>query len=208
MEPIRVFISYSSKDKKMAGEIARILSILRMKPFLAHDDVEAGEQWKEVVREEIRKCDMLVALVTPNFRKSEYTEQEVGAAWGLKKPVRAILTDDKGLSGFIVDWQGAKYTGHPPAAAGEIMRFALSERHGKENVVDMLVERLAESESSKESEYLALFLEIERCKHEFTAGQYKSIEAAWRSNPRVNKSKQAAEHLYMVFYIGKANKSG
>lgn len=207
MEPIRVFVSYSSKDKKMAGEIDAVLKVLRMEPFLAHgDSIETGKQWKEAVREAIRECDILVALVTPNFRESEYTEQEVGAAWGLKKPVLTILTDGEKPSGFIVDWQGVKYTGYPPAAAGEIMRFALSEHHGRENVVDMLVERLAESESFKESEYLAFFLEGERCKHEFTAGQYKSIEATLRLNARVFKSKQAVDHLYMVFNIGKVIK--
>ena len=85
MEPIRMFISYSNEDKKMAGEIARVLRILRMKPFLAHDDIGTGERWKEAVREEICRCDMLVALVTPNFHESEYTEQEVGAAWGVEQ---------------------------------------------------------------------------------------------------------------------------
>ena len=207
MGPIRVFISYSSKDKEMAGEIAAILSILRMRPFLAHDDIEAGEQWREAVREAIRECDMLVALVTPNFRESKYTEQEVGAAWGLKKPVRAILTDDEGLSGFITDWQGARYNGYPPAAAGEIMRFALSERHGRENVADMLVERLAESESYRESEYLAFFLAGEECKRELTMEQRESIKHAWRSNSYVNRSKQAKMYLEVALNIRKVIKS-
>ena len=208
MEPIRVFISYSSKDKEMAGEIATILSILRMKPFLAHNDIEAGEQWKEAVREAIHECDMLVALVTPNFRESKYTEQEVGAAWVLKKPVRAILTDDEGLSGFITDWQGARYNGYPPAAAGEIMRFALSERYGRDSVAGLLVERLVASESFKESEYLAFFLAGEECKRELTAEQRESIKHAWRSNPRVNGSKQARMYLEVALNIRNVVKSG
>lgn len=199
MEPVSVFISYSSKDKKIAGEIARALMTLRMAPFLAHgDSIEDGRRWKEDVREAICRCDMLVALVTPNFRKSEYTEQEVGAMWVQKKPILAILTDGEEPTGFISEWQGVRYTGYPPYAAVRILRFALSEEYGRERVVDMMVKRLIKSESLKESEYLAFFLAGEECRQELTTEQRKSIEHAWQSNPRVNGSEQAKMYLQVA----------
>lgn len=88
------------------------------------------------------------------------------------------------------------------------MRFALSKQYGEENVVDMLVERLAESESFMESEYLALFLIGELRKQKFTAEQNESIETALQSNARVNQSKQAVDYLYVVLNIDKTIKGG
>jgi len=85
MDGMRVFISYSSEDKKMVGAIDSALKTLRVEPFLAHkDNIEGGSLWKEAVRNTLCECDILVALITPNVRKSKYAEQEVGAVWAQK----------------------------------------------------------------------------------------------------------------------------
>ena len=202
MEPIRIFISHSSEDKTMAAKLAKSMRTLRLEPFLAHSDIETGKRWKEVIRKNILKCDVLVALVTPNFRRSEYTEQEVGAAWVLEKPILTILAGKIAPTGFITDLQGAKYDHkHPPNTAGEIMRFALSEIYGEERVADMLVEMLAKSESPQESEYLATILTTEQFKHGLTAEQYKSVESVRRSNAHVDKSELAIFYLDILLPV-------
>lgn len=202
MKPIRVFVSHSSKDRNMVVDLERAMRELRMRPFLAHRDIEAGWSWREAIRKEITKCDILVALVTPNFRESEYTDQEVGAAWGLEKPVLAVLAGKAAPTGFIADLQGARYDrNHPPHTACEIMRFALSEIHGEERVVDMLAEMLAKSESPQEVEYLATILITEQIKHGLTVEQYKSIKSARQSNAHVNKSLRAIGYLDIILPV-------
>ena len=145
MESIRVFVSHSSKDKVMAIAIAKAMNVFHMKPFPARSDVRGDELWREELRVEIEKCGMLVALVTPNFRESYYTEQEVGAAWVLKKPVLAVCFGGAVPTGFISERQGLKYDGSHPSDTGEsILEFALANTQ-KGNAADMLVDMLAES---------------------------------------------------------------
>lgn len=205
-----MFLSYSDKDGAIAGNLATVLKTLRVKTFLAHDDIDVGAQWKDTIRKEICKCDMLVALVTPNFHGSEYTDQEVGAAWGLGKPILAVLVDRTAPAGFITERQGMEYTSkNPPATACQIFRFALSKIHGEECVADMLVDRLAKSESRMESEYLAFLLLLEQlginsaeCPDGvFSAAHVESIKSAVQSNAHVSESKRALEYLDMAIRV-------
>ena len=204
MDDIRVFISYSDKDGAMAGNLADVLKTLQAKTFLAHVDINVGAHWNDAVRKKICECHILVALVTPNFRESEYTDQEVGAAWGLGKPILPILADRTAPAGFIAERQGMKYNSeNPPDTACRIFRFALSEIHGEERVVDVLVERLAKSESLMESQHLAFLLLLEQLRTNpkecpdgvFTAAHAESIKSTMSSNPRVRESKRALEFL-------------
>lgn len=204
MGDIRVFISYSSEDSAMADKLTAVLKTLRVETFLAHDDINVGAQWKDVVLKGICKCNILVTLITSNFRKSKYTDQEVGAAWGLEKPILHVLVDRKAPTGFITEQQGLEYNDKNPAAtACLIFRFALSEIYGEECVVDMLVERLAKSKSRMESQHLAFLLVLEQLNNiseeypdgVFTAAHVESIKSTIRSNIRVSESKHALMYL-------------
>ncbi|MCE2509194.1 MAG: toll/interleukin-1 receptor domain-containing protein [Nitrosopumilaceae archaeon] len=125
MAPIRVFISHPDRDRAMAAELKRIMDAVLMRPFLAHRDIGAGAVWREAIRREIEGCDMLVALVTPNFCESEYANQEVGAAWVLGKPILPVLADGATPPGFISDMQGVKYDLDAPLnTARNILKFA------------------------------------------------------------------------------------
>ena len=121
MERKRVFISHSSNDKEMTSEMANYIERVDMKAFLAHIDIEGGAKWKDSLRKEITECDMLVALVTPNFYRSEYTCQEVGAAWALEKPVLPVCSEAI-PKGFIGERQGVKYEEWPLNTAESILR--------------------------------------------------------------------------------------
>lgn len=203
MGDICVFVSYSIKDSTMAGQLATVLKTLRVETFLAHDDINVGAQWKDAVRKGICKCDMLVALVTSNFHDSQYTDQEVGAAWGLGKPILLVLVDRTPPAGFITEQQGMEYNRkNPPVTACLIFRFALSKTYGEEHVVDVLVERLAKAESRMESQYLAFLLLNEQLDNivecpdgVLTAAHIESIKSTMRSNVRVSESKSALKYL-------------
>ena len=49
MPPVRVFISYSHKDRKLAKQVKRSLITFGVNVFLAHDDIEASAQWSSVI---------------------------------------------------------------------------------------------------------------------------------------------------------------
>ena len=183
MKPIRVFVSHSHEDVNMAKKLANALGELDVVPFLAHSDIVGGELWMWTIRDKIIECDVLVALLTNNFRKSEFTEQEVGAAWGLKKPVLPLYTGDEMPSGFITDRQYIKYDNeNPERAAGEILKFILIKIHGKGRAMDRMVDMLSKSESVRECKALVPVLVYEK---ERMPKQTRRIKDAIESNPHV-----------------------
>lgn len=183
MDGIRVFVSHSSTDRKIAGTLAKALRALRMDPFLAHDDIEGGEQWRDAIRKEIESCRVLVALVTKDFRISEYAGQEVGAAWVLKKPVLPVCVGELTPPGFMADSQRVKYDkDNPFNTAKNVLKFTLAAIYGKENTLEKMVEMsvtvLAKLESKDELKLLVNALSKER----LTTEQRKTLVSALKSN--------------------------
>ena len=188
MEPIRVFISHSNRDRKIASTLAEALRVLRMEPFLAHDDIEGGEEWRGAIRREIKGCDVLVALVTKDFRISEYAGQEVGAAWVLRKPMLPVCVDDLTPPGFMADNQRVRYDGNNPiSTAKNALKITLASIHGEDNVMEKLAEVLAtvlvKLESTDDIEFLIDSMKNER----FTAEQRTTLSSAFESNPRLRR---------------------
>jgi len=70
-------------------QVRDVISQLEVRTFI-HGDLSAGENWPEKLRAEIRSADLIVALVTPHTLSSSWMNQELGAAWVLKKPILAI----------------------------------------------------------------------------------------------------------------------
>lgn len=78
--PLRAFISYSTKDKHLAGQIHKVLENKGIKPFLAHENIEGSEEWMATILGELDQCHIFVALLTENYRKSEWADHEAGYA--------------------------------------------------------------------------------------------------------------------------------
>lgn len=77
---LRAFISYSTKDKHLAGQIHKVLENNGIKPFLAHENIEGSEEWMATILGELDQCHIFVALLTENYRKSEWADHEAGYA--------------------------------------------------------------------------------------------------------------------------------
>jgi hypothetical protein len=85
VERPRIFLSYSTKDKVLARQIKVQISRKGYSVFLAHEDLKISQEWVSEIRKELRLCDVYVALLTENFRKSEWTDQEAGYALSRSK---------------------------------------------------------------------------------------------------------------------------
>lgn len=76
----RIFISHSSKDKKLAATLAEYLGILGHSCFVAHDSISGGEDWSNVINTELQRATVFIALLTKNFETRAYCHQECGFA--------------------------------------------------------------------------------------------------------------------------------
>ena len=104
---IRMFLSYSHKEKELAGEIKENLEAGGFEVFLAHEDIEPSSEWQEEIIRNLKNCDIFIPIVSENFKESEWTDQESGIAFAEEKmiiPINLNLVP----YGFIGKFQALK----------------------------------------------------------------------------------------------------
>lgn len=104
---VRVFISYSSKDREVAGSLKRFLEKYGLEVFLAHEDIKPTINWQEEIMQNLKECDVFLPIISPSFGHSEWTDQETGIAIALKKFIVPIKLG-KDPYGFISRLQACK----------------------------------------------------------------------------------------------------
>ena len=105
---VRAFISHVSTHKELAHDLKRQLSSLGVASFVAHDDIEPMKEWELEIEKALFSMDVLIALMSPDFRNSKWTDQEVGVAVG--RDVRVVAfrmgTDPYGFIGRYQAFSG------------------------------------------------------------------------------------------------------
>ncbi|HYH83846.1 MAG TPA: COR domain-containing protein [Pyrinomonadaceae bacterium] len=80
----RIFVSYSHKDERLLSELKTHLSPLRrLRLIETWDDsaIEAGEDWRENINDNLERADIIILLISANFIDSDYCfEKEFGRA--------------------------------------------------------------------------------------------------------------------------------
>jgi hypothetical protein len=93
-ERYRVFLSHSHKDHWIAKQCARILAERsggRVETFLDEKDIEVGESIADSIRTSIEQCDEFLVLLSRYSKDRPWVLIEMGAAWGLRKPIIAVI---------------------------------------------------------------------------------------------------------------------
>jgi len=98
------FLSFHHEDDKLAGKVKIEVERQGSTAFLAHKDIEISKTWREEILSNLKACQALIAIVTPNFTQSSYANQEVGFVMGKGKPVIS-LNFMKDLPGFLESLQ-------------------------------------------------------------------------------------------------------
>jgi len=92
-----VFISYSRRDSAVAQELCDEFDKAGISYFIDKTGIYSGEEFMQVLAENILDCELVVFLGSANSYKSDYTGMEV--AFAIKRKVRLIpyLIDDTPL---------------------------------------------------------------------------------------------------------------
>ena len=75
---VTAFVSYSHVDRKFGRQAKVVLGEVGIDAFLAHEDLETSEQWRDRILDELRRCDLFVPLLSKNFLESKWAPQEAG----------------------------------------------------------------------------------------------------------------------------------
>lgn len=109
---MKIFISYANEDKKEAGTLHSLLSLLGFQCFLAHEDIKKGELWRAAIVKELKAADVFVVLLSEYALKSAWVQQECGMAHILrerrKKPHIIPVTPGSAPPGCLSEYQAER----------------------------------------------------------------------------------------------------
>lgn len=95
----RIFISHASKDKELVSKFVDSIILLGMGieseiiAYTSRDDtgVVPGESIPEFIQNNIACADVVLLMMSDNYKNSEVCLNEMGAAWALNKHIIQIL---------------------------------------------------------------------------------------------------------------------
>jgi hypothetical protein len=98
---MKVFISYSSKQIYFANRIKDYLDGIGIESFYANDDIRVAEEWKDRILDELGECEIIIPILSKEFKESNWCSQEMGVFSFLKKKIIPISIDEMRSYGFF-----------------------------------------------------------------------------------------------------------
>ncbi|MGO9918197.1 MAG: toll/interleukin-1 receptor domain-containing protein [Isosphaeraceae bacterium] len=76
-ETRNIMISYKTADRGTADEIYAELESAGLVPWMDHRGIKPGAKWRDELLKELRSCSAFVALLTPDYVRSEHCRMEL-----------------------------------------------------------------------------------------------------------------------------------
>jgi hypothetical protein len=105
---LRVFLSYAAPDKPYADKVRGLLSRKANLRIFSTESLSAGEDWASRLKDELSRCELFVVVLSPTSVESNWILHELGAAWGLNKPIMPVVTDPEVSSKIPLALQGIR----------------------------------------------------------------------------------------------------
>ena len=128
-----------------------------VRAFIAHEDIDPTVEWQDAIRQALKDCKALIALLTHNFEISKWCDQEVGIAVAFDKfivPISVELTP----YGFIGRFQALRWRSDAPQESLTTLCTIFMQRDLIPK--DGLIERFAQSSSYDQANARAAVLQL------------------------------------------------
>jgi len=189
---LMIFVSHSHRDKEIASTIKEELERIGLSVFVAHEDISPTEEWQGTILKKLKECDVFLALLTKDFEKSHWTDQETGLAIAFNKAIIPIKIDANPY-GFISKYQALRWQSDPKQNIKALVKIL----YGKGVVsTDALIESFAKSKSFQDAGFKSDLL---RDVAKFTKKQINTIAKAAMQNDQIFNSFKAKEYLSGIF---------
>lgn len=154
IDQIKIFLSYSSLNKIGVGQIKSWLSEFGFKVFLAHEDIAPSLEWQKEIIKQLKDCNIFIPIITPQFNKSDWTDQESGMAFITKKLIVPISIGGLNPHGFPAIYQALPMNPKEiEKGCIEIVKTIKSDSRYTSLVLDLLLQSLGKSRSFASSEW-------------------------------------------------------
>jgi hypothetical protein len=96
-----IFISYSRKNIEYAKKLQKALERKKYLVWRDENEILPGDNWLQSIFDGVKKCSLLVVIMTPDSLDSKYVEREILVAETLKKPTIPLLLEGDCFLFFI-----------------------------------------------------------------------------------------------------------
>ncbi len=138
----RLFISHLADHKANVQRLKRELEKWGVSAFVAHTDIEPTREWQLEIEAALFSMDAMLPVLMPGFKESNWTDQEVGVAIGLRK---LIIPARRGIDpyGFIGKYQGFQADGRTVGQVAEdVVKILLKSEKTRAQIVRGLSARI------------------------------------------------------------------
>ncbi|MBQ8826763.1 MAG: toll/interleukin-1 receptor domain-containing protein [Oscillospiraceae bacterium] len=94
-----VFISYSTKDQKIAENLIRQLEANNISYWICRSKISAGDRWASEIVEALDNCKVFLLIVSRNSLASEQVPKEINLALDRHIPIIPYKTDNSPITG-------------------------------------------------------------------------------------------------------------
>lgn len=104
-----LFISHATKEVHIAQWLkTRLENLGGVTVFVAHEDIEPTDAWREEIIRALQDCDGLIAVLSEAYDASDWCDQETGFVAVSGRPVIPVMYDRK-PRGFLEKFQGLRW---------------------------------------------------------------------------------------------------
>ena len=122
---LKLFVSHLSENKERMSAMKKEFEKWGISAFIAHEDIEPLREWRNEVEAALETMEVMVAVVQPGFKESDWCCQEVGYALGRKIDIIPLRVGMDPF-GFFGKYQGIQIKGKTPAdASNEVTNLLL-----------------------------------------------------------------------------------
>lgn len=139
-QSFRLFLSHLSSYKKNTAVLQTALRAYGISAFVAHVDIEPTKEWQDEIEAGLFSMDALAAILMDGFKESNWTDQEVGVAFG-RGVLIVPLIHGQNPYGFIGKYQGLKTKGKTVAqVANELFKILAASPKTKARMLTSIVD--------------------------------------------------------------------
>ncbi len=174
-----VFLLATSLTRSIGASTQRAIEFFGIASFVAHDDIEPVREWENEIVRALFSMHVLVALLSPNFNGSKWTDQEeVGVAMGRKIPIVPVNIGTNPY-GFVAKYQAISVGTNATRIANRIIAYMLGDENMRSSAVDAYIHAVGSAPNFDQANKLSGWLDqITRLSEE----QELALVAAYNEN--------------------------
>lgn len=90
----KVFISYSTKNEKIANKIRHALEQNGLKCWISHSNIPSGNNYIDEIANAIKSTKIVLLVFSKFSQESKYVNNEINMAYSHDKPILSVNIDD------------------------------------------------------------------------------------------------------------------